>query len=199
MSQTQPQPEPTEPIEFTSAFARFGPWVRRTLLQRVGNRHDIADDLSQRVWKGVFQALKDGRYDPARSAISTFIYAVMQNVHREFARGESRQLARTDSSVHLHVETTEADPANLMDEAESIDRVRAALAGTLTGLEPADAHVLKLLAQGATDRELARTLNISPSTAHARKKAALDRLRAVLEPNPNPQSPERHTRGGQQP
>lgn len=199
MSQTQPQPEPTEPIEFTSAFARFGPWVRRTLLQRVSNRHDIADDLSQRVWKGVFQALKDGRYDPARSAISTFIYAVMQNVHREFARRETRQVKHAESAAQLRIEPADADPSSLMDEAEAIDRVRAAIDGTLAGLQPADADVLKLLALGVTDRELARKLNVSPSTAHARKKAALDRLRAVLEPNPNPQSPERHTRGGQQP
>lgn len=199
MSRTEPQPQRAEPPEFTSAFARFGPWVRRTLLQRVNNRHDVADDLSQRVWKGVFEALKDRRYDPSRSALSTFIYAVMQNVHREFARGESRQMARTDAAVHLHVEPTEADPASLMDEAESIDRVRAALAGTLTGLEPTDAEVLRLLALGATDRELARKLNVSPSTAHARKRVALDRLRAALEPNPNPDSSERHTRIGQQP
>lgn len=199
MSRTEPQPERTEPSEFTSAFARFGPWVRRTLLQRVNNRHDVADDLSQRVWKGVFEALRDRRYDPSRSALSTFIYAVMQNVHREFARGESRQIARSDSAVHLHGEPTEADPASLMDEAESIDRVRAALDGRLAGLEPTDAEVLRLLAAGATDRELARKLNVSPSTAHARKKAALDRLRSVLEPNPNPDSAERHTRSDQQP
>ncbi|MBL0870407.1 MAG: sigma-70 family RNA polymerase sigma factor [Phycisphaerales bacterium] len=199
MSQNPPQPEPTEPAEFTSAFARFGPWVRRTLLQRVSNRHDIADDLSQRVWKGVFQALKDGRYDPARSALSTFIYAVMQNVHREFARGEHRQIKHTESAAHLRIEHATADPSSLIDEAEAIDRVRAALDGRLSGLEPADAEVLRLLALGVTDRELARKLNVSPSTAHARKKAALDRLRDVLEPNPNPQSPERHGRIGQQP
>jgi DNA-binding NarL/FixJ family response regulator len=94
------------------------------------------------------------------------------------------------------------DPSAAAGLAETIDLVRqhafglADAAGQGPGSE--EAVVLRLLAQGLSDRELAQRLGVSPSTAHARKRAALDGLAAALR-RAQAMGAERSGPGGQQP
>lgn len=65
---------------FEALHKRLSGGLRKLFVERSGGRSDVADDLIQRTWVGVWQALRSGRYDPARSAISTFVYAVGHNM-----------------------------------------------------------------------------------------------------------------------
>lgn len=200
---------------FEAFHTRLGPWIRRHFLERSGGRVDLAEDLSQKTWTGVWQAVAARRYDPERSALSTFVYAVAQNVWRQHMRrlGRSGPTAEFDEQSQIGlsggaggVGGRGADTPSVEDEAELaevLEVIRRALRGDMPGMTEADVQVLGLIARGMSDRDLAVALGVAPSTAHARKRATLDKLRGRLGPvteNPRPpgsSDPERITPPGQ--
>lgn len=176
---------------FDDAHARLAGWVRARFATRLAMAHQhLIDDLAQRTWVAVWQALDSGTYDPSRSALSTFIYAVSENIWRQHAKTASREAARgqgrLDADADLPGLTVE--PAQAVQLAEGLELVRACLGGAGVGagaggaaLTPDEVQMLQLLSRGVTDRALAEHLKIAPSTAHARKRAALDKVRKALE------------------
>ena len=178
--------QPSESIAAGGAAAferdhtRLDAWVNRMFRERCGGRADVAEELSQRTWAAVWEAVSSKRYDPARAAMTTFVYAVAQNIWRQWAK----QQARSGGSAAVDGE----EPAGVQDvaatvaEAELIDAVRACVHGRApaASLTDDERDVLRLIAAGETDRALAERLGVAPSTAHARKKAAMDKLRGYL-------------------
>lgn len=176
---------PTSQAEFEAIHGRMRHWLRRWFADRVGDRDQLADDLSQRTWMAVWRAVSQGLYDPRRAALTTFVYAVAQNIFRQHAKTAAR--ARARGSVAPMEE--DDHPAGDRDDpglAELIERVRTALRGGVEiGLSPEEIQVLSLVARGESDRGLAERLGVAPSTANARKRAALGKLRRYLAPNPS--------------
>lgn len=172
-----------------SAFAdlhrRVGAGVRRLLLKRSGGREELVDDLCQKTWSSVWVALRQGKYDPSRSAITTFVYAVANNAWlthlRSFAReqgyiGEGPGVISTEAPG-IDRET----PHDAAHEAEVIDSVRACLRDDgPSGLTEQERIVLRAIGAGETDRGLARRLGVSSSTINIRKHSGYAKIRAYL-------------------
>lgn len=160
---------------FAATHARLNGWIKRLMLERSG-RADVADDLTQRTWTAVWAAVTSGRYDERRAGLSTFVYAVAQNVWRQRAKEDAR-FQRNDRTP------IECEPSAdvVLAEAELIDRMRRVLRDE-QALTQQERWILRLIGSGVTDRTLAAELGVSPSTAHERKKAVLAKLRALLEP-----------------
>lgn len=156
---------------------RLAGWVLRMFRERSGGRGDIADDLSQRTWAVVWDAVQGGRYDPARAAMTTFVYAVAQNIWRQWVRESGRK-----PGLKAGNDVTEDHPGSTLAEAELIERVRDCLHGghRAGGLNEEDAEILRMIARGEGDRGLAERLGVAASTANARKRGAMERLRAYL-------------------
>lgn len=161
---------------FEALHKRLSGGLRRLFVERSGGRSDVADDLVQRTWVGVWQALRSGRYDPARSAISTFVYAVGHNMWLQHLRSRAAAGRAEVDSDHEAVFT---GPDS--DLAEVLEAIRACLRGEAGGLTPDERVILRLSGSGSSDRDLAARLRVSPSTANARKRAAFDKLRRHLE------------------
>lgn len=180
----------------TDWHARFARAVRRWFLDRSGGRHDAADDLSQRTWAALTATLARGGYDPSRSAPSTFVYAVMHNTWRQHAAALARD-ARAPALAPDAPLPGESDPTDAAALAELVEQVRSLLTDP-DRLEPDTRHVLGLIASGVSDRALAERLGVSPSTAHDRKRAALQQMRLALsEISQTAESPRaRHARPG---
>ena len=159
---------------FESLHRRLSGGLRKIFLERSGNRADVADDLIQRTWVGVWQALSSGRYDPTRSAISTFVYAVAHKMWLQHLR------ARPGPRDPIPAEALPVFDQPAAELSEVLDAIRAALAGTAGDLSIEERAVLRLCGSGASDRDLAARLSISPSTANARKRAAFEKLRRHL-------------------
>ncbi len=159
---------------------RFGRAVSRWFGARC--RSQTAEDLAQKTWAALAATLARGGYDAGRSAPSTFVYAVMHNIWRQHAAA----LARAGTGVAEGAGADERaapgspDLPDAVAEAEELDRVRFYV-GERSPLDAATREVLRLVGAGATDRDLAVWLGVSASTAHARKRAALERLRGALE------------------
>lgn len=175
---------------FEQLHRRVGAGVRRMLLKRSGGREDLVDDLAQKTWSSVWVALRDGKYDPERSAITTFVYAVANKAWLTHLRGFAREHGYVGDGPSLRAEmptggggaaAPDAGPADVAGEAEVIDVVRACLReGGPGGLTEHERIVLRAIGAGESDRGLARRLGCSSSTVNIRKHAGYAKVRAYL-------------------
>jgi RNA polymerase sigma factor (sigma-70 family) len=171
---------------FAALRARLLPGVRAVLFERAGKRHDLADDLTQRAMLGLWQSLRAGRYDPARSAVTTFAYAVAHKVWLQYARAEGRRVAAIEryalGSVWPEV-AQQADPAsaNESSDAALLQRVRDALQSESdAGLTEDERWLLRSWAGGISDRDMGKRMGIAASNVNGRKQVAYGKLRAWL-------------------
>jgi RNA polymerase sigma factor (sigma-70 family) len=177
--------------ELPALHARLGSTVRGWFIRRLPEGSTDADDLAQQTWAELTRSVAEHRYDPARSRLSTFLYAIMLNTWRQHAKRSAasrRRMAELLGEAEREGEAVAEEPAGGL--AGEIEAVRAALASPASsGLTAEDGALLRLIGTGLTDRELAQRLGVAPSTAHARKQQALQRLRAHLQRVLDPDRP----------
>lgn len=168
---------------FESLHRRIGPGLRRMLAQRMPGGSDAdLDDLCQRVWVAIWNALRSGTYQPERAAFTTFAYAVAYRTWLYHARQSAAHRQRfasveVDESIAGPLAGGEADA----DFARLLEVLRAVLRGeTAEPLSADDRALLRAIAEGESDRAMAARLGLSPSTANARKQAALGKVRRLL-------------------
>lgn len=166
---------------FESNHDRLSPGLRRFFLERTSGNDELADELSQRSWTLAWRATSERRYDPARAAYSTFVYAIANNVWLQHLRQLKRKSSGTQTLGDLEAIATPADATDTLDHLEIIDVLRRVLRGEeLSALSDQERWILTSVAQGETDRGLAAKLRVSASTANARKKTVFDKLRRFL-------------------
>ncbi len=169
---------------FAALHRRLGGGLFRLFMERTGGRAELADDFGQKTWVAVWQALRAGKYDPSRAAISTFVYAVGYRVWLQHMRSVGRANVHLEAAAPGMAELgISEDPAAQTKLAEMIDTVRHCLKDGehACGLSDEERWILRSSSGGTTDRELAQRLGVAASTANARKKAAYDKIRRYLE------------------
>jgi RNA polymerase sigma factor (sigma-70 family) len=186
---------------FEALHRRLGGGLKRLFLERTNGRADVAEELAQRTWVAVWQALRDGKYDPSRAAISTFAYAVGSKIWLGHLRGAQREGARvTVPESPFAIAARSEDPSDAAAGAELIQAVRDCLAsgGEGGGLTAEERALVCAAASGESDRALAKRLKLAPSTVNARKRAAYEKLRRYLaQRGHRPESAERGAGVGQ--
>lgn len=167
------------------------------LTRRCGDA-SLAHDLAQQTWAALWTTVNSGRFDPARAALGTLAYAIALNRLRDHARRTGRAAAlATDIEAALGPTPQPADPASLVDQAELLESLRGVLRGERAALDDRELAVARLIASGASDRDLAGQLGISASTANARKNGVLQKLRSLLGVRPERRpAPSESTREG---
>lgn len=173
---------------FEQIHRRVGAGVKRLLLRRSGGREDLVEEISQRTWTSVWQAVKAGKYDPSRSAITTFVYAVANNAWLTHLRGFARDRGYIEGAPGIvPVEAAERLPgdtgetASAIAAAEELQAMRECLAEeSPAGLSELERTIVRAIAAGETDRGLARRLNLSSSTVNVRKHAAYEKIRVYM-------------------
>lgn len=180
-----------DPAAVSALYQRLTPGLTRHFLRKLsgsrsvggGGNLDLAQELTQRTWIEFWRLLQAGRYDPARACCSTFLYAIAANIWLRSLRerGRARETGATDESAMS--DAAAADLANDTHElAAAIEAVRAVVDGSDSrgGFDAADRDILRAIALGASERDLAVRLEVSPSTAHERKRGILERLERYL-------------------
>ncbi|MBS0198336.1 MAG: RNA polymerase sigma factor [Planctomycetes bacterium] len=166
---------------FEAIHRRLSGGLYRLFMDRTNGRVEVVEDLCQRTWLAVWESLQAGRYDPSRSAMTTFVYAVgyklwLQQL-RTFARPETLVPDVADRS-----DVSDGDPQDAAGLAELLQNVRECLKAS--GPEPLlteeERGIVRASAAGASDRDLARQLNIAASTLNARKQSAFQKIRRYL-------------------
>ncbi len=202
---------------FEALHDRLTPGLRAFFARRVpGGAANVAiDDLMQRVWTGLWEAFAAGRYDPARSAVSTFVYAIATKTwlrHLRSERGRKRQSDRggSDQGIEALAEQAEAltlsdDPFSEAAAAELLEAVRTCLrtgggeGGAGGGLSEQERAIVVAAAAGASDRALAQRMGLAASSVNAKKQSGLEKIRRYLARlGHRTESGERGGPGGQQ-
>lgn len=160
---------------FERLHARLDGGLRRLFMRRSSGKSELADELVQRTWGQLWQAVLQGRYDPSRSAISTFVYAIANNIWLQQVRTSRRLLGELSDDTGAV-----GGPDDAISHAELLDALRDCL-DRRDLLNHDERYVVVQLAQGATERSLATELSLAASTVHSRKLSALDKLRSCLE------------------
>lgn len=169
---------------FDAVYERLAGGLRRFLLKKSGGREEWAEEIAQKTWAAVWEAVRDARYDPRRSSISTFVYAVAYKMWLREMRASRSGAAVLNGAARL-AETRPGvvdDPAEAAGLAETIDAVRACLraADNPGGLTELESSIVAAIAAGESERSLAEQLGVAPSTVNARKQAAYRKLRRCL-------------------
>jgi len=169
---------------FEQIHRRLSGGLIRFFLTRTRGQASVAEELAQTTWVHLWRSLRDRRYDPARSAISTFVYAIGHHVwlqhRREIATGP---YATADSErLFFLAGSTEEDPAGVMAAAELLEAVRQAVQShdVEDGLSEEEQGIVLAVAAGQSERQLAERHGVAASTIHARKTTALGKLRRLL-------------------
>jgi RNA polymerase sigma factor (sigma-70 family) len=162
-----------------SLHRRLDPGLRRLFLARTGGREELAEDLCQRAWAACWRAVAGRKYEPARAAFSTYLYAIASRIWLEYLRKSGRGLS-TEELTEYEADQLASSPAAEARLAEAIDLVRECLRGEAGGLSEEERWILRESAMGASDRDLARRMGVAPSTMNTRKRQALERLRRFL-------------------
>jgi len=163
-------------LAFDHAVHRLAPGLARFIGKRTNDDAHLTQELCQQAWTEIWAAMAQGRYDPAKAALSTFAYAV---AHKVWLR-HLRHSGRAPSPEWAAFDDADGPAHEAIDQASQIDRVRAFLSGRAGNLTDDERWILRSAAAGVSDRELASRLDIAPSSANARKQAALAKLRAYL-------------------
>ncbi len=166
---------------FESIHRRLAPGIHRLFLERASGRVELADDLSQRTWLASWDSLQKGRYDPARSAITTFIYAVAYKMWLQWLRTASRP-EKLMPDVFEGATPDASSPDFEAAASELLTAVRRCLReqGEDAVLTDEERGIMRATASGASDREIAKDLKVAASTLNARKQAAFEKIRRFL-------------------
>ncbi|MFO0974118.1 MAG: sigma factor [Phycisphaerae bacterium] len=166
---------------FEQIHARLRAGMLRYFGGRIGAAPELAEELAQQAFVLTWQALRAGRYDPARAAVSTFVYAVAVKVWLRWRRDPRNDARATVARVARERPET-SDVAEPLAAAELLDALRAALAARdgPDALADDEREVLLALVGGESERSLAARDGVAPSTIHTRKTAAIAKLRRRL-------------------
>lgn len=166
---------------FESIHRRLSPGIHRLFMERAAGRQELADDLSQRTWLASWDSLQKGRYDPARSAITTFIYAVAYKMWLQWLRTASRP-EQLVPDVFEGAAPDASSPDFEVAASELLTAVRRCLRdeGDAAVLTDEERGIMRATASGASDREIAKDLKVAASTLNARKQAAFEKIRRFL-------------------
>lgn len=168
---------------FERLHARLGAGLQRFLRKRVGARPEVVEDLAQRTWTAAWSALRERRYDPHRAAFTTFLYGIACKVWLQSARMSPRAASATDDLDGFATDLFGGDdPAHFQQVCELLDAVRAVLNGDTRSADwtPDERDILRGVAAGESERDMARRIGLAPSTINSRKRLALQKLRTYL-------------------
>ncbi|MBI1190429.1 MAG: sigma-70 family RNA polymerase sigma factor [Tepidisphaera sp.] len=163
---------------FAQVHERLGASLRRLLTQRC-NDPELAEELAQKAWAGVWEAVLARRYDPDKSAISTFVYAVAHHAWLKHLRSKRTTNSAT-SLAEDFVASSHTAAHDSVALSEVLEAIRKAVAGEAGDLTEQERWLLRHARDGLTDRALASRMGVSPSTAHQARRSAMAKLRRLL-------------------
>ncbi len=168
---------------FDRLHDRLAGGLRRILLDRTAGRADLAEELSQRTWVIVWDALATRKYDPSRSAITTFLYAVSHKVWLQHLRTASRR-PTAPAEAAAGIAAGSDDPGSAAGFSELLSAVRECMDGAEAGVAGAlnaeERALIRAVAGGHSDRSLAKLLGVAPSTVNVRKRNVFEKVRRFL-------------------
>jgi len=158
---------------FIALFNHFAPRIK-AYTKKLGASDEDADELAQDALFTVWR--KADTYDPARSAVSSWIFTIARNLRIDRARRDQRRVL-DDADPVLH-----PSPEPLADEALDVRQQQARVRLALMALPPEQAVAVNLaFYEGLSHGEIAAKLDLPLGTVKSRLRLAFQRIRLTLE------------------
>jgi RNA polymerase sigma-70 factor, ECF subfamily len=159
---------------FHELYTYFAPRLK-AYMKKLGTTDELAEELVQDVMCTVWR--KSGSYDPAKSAVSSWIFTIARNLRIDALRREQRRFI--DPAEPALEPTPVAQPDARLTFAAEQQRVRS----VLEALPQEQAAVVSLaFYEGKSHGEIACHLAIPLGTVKSRMRLAFQRLREALDP-----------------
>jgi RNA polymerase sigma factor (sigma-70 family) len=165
----------TDISAFEELYCRYVYRVTAFAARRCASADDVADVVAQTFVRLLRVA---DRYDPARGDPAAFVFAIAANLARDQQRGIRRQRALVSRLSGRDL--LDADDIERIENAIDAARTGPAMRAALDELPAGEGAVLRLVAAGASPREAAATLGITPGAARVRLARARHRVRTRL-------------------
>ncbi|HEU5158296.1 MAG TPA: AAA family ATPase [Streptosporangiaceae bacterium] len=169
-----------ERARWAAANNSLGPraWIgvegRAWLARAEAEWHRAVDDDDPKLWRAVVDAFDYGY--PYEVARSRWRLAAALVARGERAEARSEWQRAVEIADRLHAAPLRRALADLARQAGFGDTTRPAQAGPLAALTSREREVLRLVAEGRNNREIAATLFISPKTASVHVSNILAKL-----------------------
>lgn len=140
-------------------------------LRGLGSPEAVAEELAQesllRLWQNA------SRYDPARSAVSTWLFRIARNLHIDRVRRLRYQVAQSEASMLYEPAT---GPTTTEDHADC-----ATLERRIDALSPVQARLIRMsYFEARTHQEIADELGMPLGTVKSHLRRAFLRLQGEL-------------------
>ncbi len=140
-------------------------------LRGLGTPEAVAEELAQesllRLWQHA------SRYDPQRSAVSTWVFRIARNLHIDRARRLRYQAAQTEA---LLVFELEPEPCTTEEHADSV-----VLERRIDALSPVQARLIRMsYFEAKSHQEIATELGLPLGTVKSHLRRAFLRLQGEL-------------------
>jgi RNA polymerase sigma-70 factor (ECF subfamily) len=163
---------PGDEAAFEAIYRRHVRRITAYAARRCATPEDVADVVAQTFVRLLHRA---ATFDPERGTVSSFLHALAASEVADLHRAGARRRRLADR-VRGRALLGEDDHARL-EQAIDARRDLADLEPALADLAPGEDAVLRLVAEGMTAAEAARSLAITPDAARARLSRARRRLR----------------------
>jgi RNA polymerase sigma-70 factor (ECF subfamily) len=160
-------------MAFIALFNHFAPRIK-AYMKKLGVSDADAEELAQDALFTVWRRAET--YDPARSAVSSWIFTIARNLRIDALRRDQRRVLDLDDPLLL------PPPRPAADEQIAVlqQQVRVRLA--MIALPPEQSAVVTLaFYEGLSHGEIAAALAIPLGTVKSRMRLAFQRIRLVLE------------------
>ncbi|MDX1992857.1 MAG: sigma-70 family RNA polymerase sigma factor [bacterium] len=161
-----------QPLDWDAVYWEYMPRIFNYFCYQVGDTA-LAEDLTATTFVKAWKARKE--YNPARGAVSTWLFTIARNTANDYYRRERMNLPL--ETVHLPITDERPVEETLQQE---MDNTR--LAQLLAQLSPRDRELIALkFGLGMSNRAVAKLLNMSESTVGTALFRAVKWLRAAWE------------------
>jgi RNA polymerase sigma-70 factor (ECF subfamily) len=161
---------------FLALFNHFAPRLKG-YMRKLGTPEPLADELAQDVMFTVWR--KADAYDPAKSAVSSWVFTIARNLRIDALRREQRRMIDPNEPSLSPV------PAPLADEQIQATQQDRRVRDLLDHLPREQAAVVSLaFYEGKSHGEIAAYLAIPLGTVKSRMRLAFQHLREALDPAP---------------
>lgn len=163
---------------FAALFRHFAPRVKAFLMCR-GLAAGLAEELTQEVMVNVWR--KASSFDPAKAAVSTWIFTIARNLYIDFQRrGHTHPQDNRIDGEALLLETPDDAPSPFARVAG--EQVEASVRAALDSLPREQASIVRLsFFEGLPHAAIAEALAIPLGTVKSRIRLAVNQLRQRLE------------------
>lgn len=161
---------------FAGLFEHFAPRLK-SFLMRQGAHNDEAEEFVQETMLSVWRSAD--RFDPAKAAVSTWIFTIARNKKIDAARRKTAVTTDLDAAMDVESE----DTADTLAQAMTLDAQQGQLREALKTLPDEQKDLLmRSFFDAKSHGEISTETGIPLGTVKSRIRLGLERLRRAIGP-----------------